>query len=93
LAKELGIEAEPLAPVQVFGSGTNINEAAADGFRRAANLLAMKVEEIRNRVTISGAVEISRLPGMVQVSIQAPLRILEKKGLDEIAICQYGLSY
>jgi acetamidase/formamidase len=77
----------------VFGSGHNINEAAQDGFLRAAKLLGMTVEEVRNRVTITGAVEIARLPGMVQVSIQAPLRSLERIGLAELAITQYGLKF
>jgi acetamidase/formamidase len=92
LAKENGIEPELVAPIQVLGSGPTVNDAAADGFRRAAKLMEMSVEEIRNRVTISGAIEIGRLPGMVQVSIQAPIRILEKIGLDELVATQYGLD-
>jgi acetamidase/formamidase len=93
LAKQVGIEAEPVAPIQVLGSGPTINEAAMDGFQRSAKLLGMSVEEIMNRVTISGAVEIGRLPGMVQVSIQAPLRTLERLRIDEIVISQYKLQF
>ncbi len=93
LAKKVDVEAEPVAPIQVLGSGPTINDAAHDGFQRAANLLGMSIEEIRNRVTISGAVEIGRLPGVVQVSIQAPVRILEKLKLDEIVLSQYKLPY
>jgi acetamidase/formamidase len=92
-AKQFGIEPEPLAPIQVFGSGANINDAAQDGFLRTAKLLEITVEEVRNRVTITGAVEIARLPGVVQVSVQAPLRSLEKLGLAELAIAQYHLKY
>ncbi|MDA4113393.1 MAG: acetamidase/formamidase family protein [Thaumarchaeota archaeon] len=92
-AKQFGIEPEPLAPIQVFGSGANINDAAQDGFLRTAKLLGITVEEVRNRVTITGAVEIARLPGIVQVSVQAPLRSLEKLGLAELAIAQYRLKY
>lgn len=87
------IEAEPIAPIQILGSGPTINEAATDGFQRASKLLGMSVKEVRNRVTISGAVEIGRLPGIVQVSVQAPVRILEKIGLDELVMDQYKLAF
>ena len=93
LAKKYGIEVEPLAPVQVIGSGPTINDAASKGFERAAKLFGMTVEEVKNRVTISGAVEIGRLPGIVQVSMQVPLRILEKLGIDEIVVKHYGLKF
>jgi acetamidase/formamidase len=93
LAKETGVEIEPVAPLQVVGSGPNVNEAAMDGFQRAAKLFGMSVEEARNRATISGAVEIGRLPGIVQVSMQVPIRILEKLGLDKLVTTQYDLHY
>ncbi|WP_457752841.1 acetamidase/formamidase family protein [Thermococcus sp.] len=93
LAKRFGIEVEPVAPVQIIGSGPNINDAAMDGFKRAAKLFGMSVEEVRNRVTISGAVEIGRLPGIVQVSMQVPLRLLEKLSIDELVVKHYGLPF
>ena len=63
------------------------------GFERAAKLFGMSIEEVRNRVTISGAVEIGRLPGIVQVSMQVPLSILEKIGIDELVVEHYKLSF
>jgi len=93
LGRQYGIEPEPVAPIQVIGSGPTINEAAVNGFKRTAKLLGISVEEVRNRVTISGAVEIGRLPGIVQVSLQAPIRILEKINLAEIIIKHYELPY
>ena len=93
LAKRFEVEAEPVAPIQVFGSGATINEAATDGFSKTGRLLGMSVEEVRNRVTFSGALEIARLPGMVQVSIQAPIRSLEKAGLADLVIAHYGMKY
>jgi hypothetical protein len=87
----MGLEPEPAAPIQIFGSGPNINEAAQDGFQRTAKLLDMSIAEVRNRVTITGAVEISRLPGMVQVSIQAPISRLEEIGLADMVTEHYGL--
>ena len=93
LARRYGIEPEPVAPIQIIGSGPNINEAAKRGFERAAKLLGMSYEEVLNRVTISGAVEIGRLPGIVQISIQVPIRILEKLGIADIVIKHYKLPY
>ena len=82
-----------MAPVQIIGSGPTINEAAMRGFERAAKLFGMSLEEVKNRVTISGAVEIGRLPGIVQVSMQVPLSALEKIRIDEIVVKHYELPY
>ena len=93
LARRFDIEPEPVAPVQIIGSGPTINDAAQRGFERAAKLFGMSVEEVKNRVTISGAVEIGRLPGIVQVSMQVPIRILERLGIDEIVVKHYKLPF
>ncbi|BAA30139.1 acetamidase/formamidase family protein [Pyrococcus horikoshii] len=93
LAKKFGIEVEPVAPLQIIGSGPTINDAALNGFKRAAKLFGMSVEEVKNRVTITGAVEIGRLPGIVQVSMQVPLRILEKLGIYELVVKHYNLPF
>ncbi len=53
----------------------------------------MSLEEVRNRVTITGGVEIGRLPGIVQVSLQVPLRILEAVGLASTVKTHYPLPY
>lgn len=93
LARAYGVELEASAPVQVIGSGPTLNEAAEVGFRRAARLFNMRVEEVKNRVTITGAVEVGRLPGIVQVTMQVPLSVLEKLGLADLVIKHYGLPY
>lgn len=93
LAKKYGIEPEPVAPVQIIGSGPTINDAAANGFQRAAKLFNMSVEEIRNRVTVTGAVEIGRLPGIVQVSMQIPIKTLEKLNIADMVVKFYKLPY
>jgi len=92
LARKYGVEAETVAPVQIIGSGATINEAAVRGFERTAKLFGMRLEEVRNRVTITGAVEIGRFPGIVQVSMQVPLRVLEKLRIAEMVIEHYDLS-
>jgi acetamidase/formamidase len=92
-ARQHGIDAEATAPLQVIGSGPTINAAADSGFQRAAKLFDMSVEEVRNRVTVTGAVEVGRLPGIVQVTLQVPIQVLEKLGLANIAIDHYKLPY
>ena len=93
VARKMGIEIEPVAPIQIIGSAPTVNDAATRGFERAAKLFEMRFEEVLNRVTVTGAVEIGRLPGMVQISMQVPLRILERLGLDSITVEHYNLPY
>jgi formamidase len=50
----------------------------------------MEVPEVRNRATISGAIEIGRAPGVVQVTFRAPVAALAVCGLDGLARAQYG---
>jgi formamidase len=48
------------------------------------------VPEVKNRATISGAIEIGRHPGVVQVSFRAPVERLERRGLLAYAQEQYA---
>ncbi len=59
---------------------------------RAARLLDMSVAEVRNRATITGAIEIGRHPGVVQVTFLAPLSKLEAAGLLPFVREQYGIG-
>jgi hypothetical protein len=43
-----------------------------------------------NRATISGAIEIGRAPGVVQVTFRAPAATLEAAGLLTYALEQYA---
>jgi formamidase len=64
LAAKWGVtEMEPLAPISVVGTASNLNAAIENGLARAATLLGMTVAEVRNRATINGAIEIGRAPG------------------------------
>ena len=92
LAHKFGQAAlEETAPIQMVGSGANLNEATDNGVARLAELLGMPGEEVLNRVTLSGAVEIGRLPGVVTVTMLAPLNKLEELGLAGLVREQYGL--
>jgi formamidase len=91
MAEEYEVELEEAAPIQIVGSGADLNAATANGLERAARLLDMSVDEVKNRVTITGAVEIGRAPGLVTVSLLAPLQQLEKLGIAHLVKEQYGL--
>jgi len=82
LARQWGLDAlEETAPISVVGSGPDLNSATDNGLARAAALLDMTVPEVKNRATITGAIEIGRHPGVVQVTLRAPLDRLEARGL------------
>lgn len=92
LAAEWGIgELEESAPVSVIGTAANMNDAIVNGLERAATLLGMTVPEVRNRATITGAIEIGRNPGVIQVTFLAPLGKLDAVGLGGYAREQYNL--
>jgi len=92
LAKDHGVALQrKKGPLQVIGTGPTINEATDNAIGRAARLLQMSQAEIRNRCTITGAVEIARLPGAVQLTILAPLSRLDELGLGKLVRRQYRL--
>jgi len=84
-------ELEDVAPIQVVGTGADLKTAVGNGLARTAKLLDMSDGEVRNRVTITGAVEIGRAPGVVTISIMAPVKQLEKLGIAHLVKEQYGL--
>lgn len=91
LADEWGVDAlEDSWPISVIGTGVDLNVATVNGLERAARLLGLSVPEIRNRATITGAIEIGRHPGVVQVTFLAPASALEGAGLAEYAREQYA---
>ena len=93
VARLWGLEAlEESAPISVIGTGPDLNAATDNGLQRAANLLEMTVPEVKNRATITGAIEIGRNPGVVQVTFRAPLDRLEKHGLLPFVRDQYGIG-
>ena len=83
-------ELEETAPVSFVGTGPDLNSATDNGLQRAADVLDMTVPEVRNRATITGAIEIGRHPGVVQVTFRAPLDRLKAAGLQSFARDQYG---
>jgi len=93
LANQWGLsEIEESGPISIVGTGPDLNSATENGLSRAATLLDMSIPEVRNRATITGAIEIGRLPGVVQVTFLAPLKKLEDAGLISIVREQYDLG-
>jgi formamidase len=82
---------EKSAPISVIGTGTNLNTAVDNALERTAALFDMTVPEVKNRVTITGAIEIGRAPGVVTASLRVPVRKLQEKGLWELVRDQYHM--
>ncbi|MCQ8278878.1 hypothetical protein NFI95_10505 [Acetobacteraceae bacterium KSS8] len=53
-------------------------------------MTGLPYDEILNRATIAGSIEISRLPGVVRVTFMCPRAILERLGIDRLIDEQYG---
>lgn len=93
LAAQYGQRAiEDNAPITFIGSGPTLNDATKVGLQRAATVTGLPYDEILNRATIAGSIEISRLPGVVRVTFMCPLAILDRLGLGELAREQYGIG-
>lgn len=84
-------EIEKVAPISFVGSGGNLNEAIDNALARGGKVLDMEVEEVMNRATISGSVEIGRYPGTSIVTFLAPVKKLKKAGLYKLVKEQYNL--
>lgn len=90
LAKEWGVDkVEESLPLSVIGTGATLNDATTNGLERAAQLFNVPVEEIMNRSTITGSIEIGRHPGVVTVTFQVPQTYLEKANILKPVSDQY----
>jgi len=92
LGAEYGVDVETdMGPIQIIGSGATINDATENAYARAETLLGMSEGEIRTRCTFTGGVEVGRLPGVVQLTMLAPMDVLEDRGIAHLVRDQYGL--
>jgi formamidase len=93
IARRNGVaEIEDSLPISVVGTGPDLNSAVENGLQRSAALLDMSVPEVKNRATITGAIEIGRAPGVVQVTFLAPAKALARRGLEELVRTHYGME-
>lgn len=90
LTKNYGFPIETDAyPIQVVGSGSDLNTATANGLTRMAALTGYSIAEVKNRATITGDIQIGRLPGVVQVTMLTPSAVLKKLNLLDLYQEQY----
>jgi acetamidase/formamidase len=82
---------EENGPVTFIGSGTDLNAATRNGLERAARTLGLPYDEVLNRATIAGSIEISRLPGTVRVTLLCPLAVLDRIGIGHLVRRKYAL--
>jgi acetamidase/formamidase len=82
---------EESGPITFIGSGVDLNAATRNGLARAAAVTGLPYDEVLNRATITGSIEISRLPGTIRVTLLCPLPILDRIGIGHLVRRKYGL--
>jgi formamidase len=93
IARRNGVaELEESLPISVVGTGPDLNSAVDNGLHRSAALLGVGVAEVKNRATITGAIEIGRAPGVIQVTFLAPVAALARLGIEDVVRTHYGLA-
>lgn len=85
-----GTKIEKSYPLSFIGTGANLNIATDNALQRAATLFDVPIEEIQNRATITGGIEIGRHPGVVTATLHAPKKYLQAKNLYKIIKKHYS---
>lgn len=85
-------QVEESAPITFIGSGKNLNDATENALQRAAKTTGLAYNEILNRCTITGSIDISRLPGTVRATFLCPMPILEQLGIADLVRQHYQLE-
>ncbi|MBP2279916.1 acetamidase/formamidase [Psychrobacter sp. PL19] len=92
LAKKWGQpDVEESGPITFIATAENLNEATEIGLRRAEKATGLSYGEILNRATITGSIEISRLPGAIRVTFLCPMKILDKMGIGHLVREKYDI--
>jgi len=55
-----------------------------------SKLTGMELDEVKNRCTITGEAKISRISGVVQLTMLTPVSILDKIGIGDIVREMYA---
>jgi acetamidase/formamidase len=85
-------EIEQSGPITFIGSGENLNLAVENGLTRAAAVTGLPYDEVLNRATITGSIDISRLPGTVRVTFLCPMEVLDAMGIGHLVREKYDLA-
>lgn len=90
LADEYGVkQLEEAFPISFIGTGECVSSATEKAVKSATTLLELSPEEVKNRATIAGAVEIGRYQGAVTITAQFPKSILKKARIFKYVKKQY----
>jgi acetamidase/formamidase len=91
-AQSIGLDniEDEMYPIQMIGSGADLNSAAADGLNKLAELLDYSLDEVKNRVTINGDISIGRAPGVVNITMLTPISKLENINLADLVKEHYN---
>ncbi|OON61257.1 acetamidase [Massilia sp. KIM] len=84
-------EIEETGPITFIGSGPDLNAAVRNGLARAAAVTGLPYDEVLNRATINGSIDISRLPGTVRVTFLCPMPVLDRIGIGHLVRQKYQL--
>jgi len=84
-------EIEETGPITFIGSGENLNVAVENGLQRAAAVTGLPYDEVLNRATINGSIDISRLPGTIRVTFLCPMDVLDRMGIGQLVREKYAL--
>ena len=76
-------------PITFIGSGENLNVAVENGLQRAASVTGLPYDEVLNRATITGSIDISRLPGTVRVTFLCPMDVFDRIGIGHLVREKY----
>ena len=90
LAEQYNVKSlEDSWPVSIIGSGSNLNIATDNALERAARLFDLSIDEVKNRVTIAGSIEIGRHPGVVTATMLVPKSLLKEARIYKLVKHQY----
>lgn len=90
IAKKYGSDfLEKSYPIQVVGTGPNLNDAIEVAVSRASKLTGLSKGEIKNRGTVGGEVGIGRTSGCVYLTLMLKESTLERIGLLDLVKKQY----
>lgn len=90
VAEEFGMkQLEESFPIAIIGTGITINAATENALHRMARLVEVPMEEVKNRVTLTGGIEIGRFPGLVTVTAQFPKSVLKNARIFKYVKRQY----
>ncbi|WZL73315.1 acetamidase/formamidase family protein [Clostridiaceae bacterium 35-E11] len=81
---------EQIYPIQFVGSGKNLNDAIENGIERISKIINYNLEEVKNRATISGEVEIGRTSGLVYLTMMLPESKYKELGLHALIHKMYN---